>query len=261
MLDTLRAWLNGRRSYIQGVTLYAILGKDARLLALFKSGDTPTNNKRLQDELMIICKQMKAQSASNLPPSSPQTHKQSIRKTEKQVGIAGSVTKSAGVIVQSIVKAETEVKLVATCINPELYAIAKKEADLAYKENMNERATLFAMCNQQGFEDINRPDLVAQRTDIAVGVVLNNIKVSELYDRAEYVRVHGHLPVIEKEEDEYTSIPDHQVKQALDNLRKAYNKMKKREPTADRVARMQVQEQNIKKLEEKWHSLKQAALT
>ena len=93
-----------------------------------------------------------------------------------------------------------------------------------------------------------------------MNVVEGYKEASELYDKAEYVRINGRLPdqpaLEPDDESDYDNIPDHMVKQELDNLRKNYNKMKKRPQTPERVVLLQKHEMNIKKLEDKWHSLK-----
>jgi len=252
MLEILRAWLNGRREYAKGVTLFAILHTDTQLLNLFKSGETPFTRQRLQAELLAICKQMKQSQGIKPPP--PINVKKSL---PKRIEIARRVITTAESVVNSFVATEDDPEEI--CANPELYAAAKKEADLAYKACMNQRAELFAKTRMNAYEDPNRPDLVAERGKMAVEVVVAFNKLSILYEQAAHIKTSGRLQATESEpgETEYNALPDILVKQTLDNLRKNYNKIKKREPTPERIALLQKHEENIKKLSDRWHSLKQ----
>ncbi|HVX01401.1 MAG TPA: hypothetical protein VHA52_13340, partial [Candidatus Babeliaceae bacterium] len=144
-----------------------------------------------------------------------------------------------------------------TPVNPELYESCKREADIEYKKVMNKRAVLFSMADSEGFEDPNTEAKINDRSKLAIDIVTGYQKISDLYDRVNFVKSHGHLPdqggIGEKE---YISLPDHLVKLRLDNARKAYNKIKAKERTPKRVVLMQKHEENIKRLEEQWKSLK-----
>ncbi len=225
MLDALRAWLNGKREYYTGVALFEQLSDNKGLLIVLRKGKTEFTYKRLQEELMSICLRMKAE--TNKAPAQP---------------------------------AKQNPEPFAP-VNNELYEACLKEAHLLYKELMNERALLFASTVSQDYEDINRLDLIQQRSKQAVDLVVKYQRVSQHYDRADYVKLHGKLPTDLNNElpaDEYDSLPDHLVKQTLDNLRKNYNKIKKREATAERIALLQKHEVNIKKVEARWLLLKPA---
>jgi hypothetical protein len=52
-------------------------------------------------------------------------------------------------------------------------------------------------------------------------------------------------------------IPEYQVKQYLDNRRKNYQKLIKRDATPERVLIIQQHEKDIQILERRWHSLTQ----
>jgi hypothetical protein len=233
MLDALRAWLNGNREYFTGVALLQQLSNNTALLNLLRKGKTDFTYKRLQDELLQICKNLKANSSSSI--------QKNISPATKDV----AENKQPG-----------EIK------NPALYAACLKAANLLYKEMMNERAILFASAKVEGYEDVNRPDLVHERSKAAVDLVIKYQRVSELYDRAAHVKQFGKLPhELQADDDvksEYDALPDHLVKQTLDNLRKNYNKIKKREQTAERIALLQKHEANIKKLAARWQQLKHA---
>ncbi len=219
MLDQLREWLNGDREFYRGVALYEMAGDNDSLLQLLKKGKTDFVYKKLQECLLKICNELKNESAG----------------------------------IKKIVE-----KKVSTPVNKTLYEAALREAFILYKEAMNDRAVLFASIENLDFEDPNRADLILQRSRPAVDLVLKFNRVSELYDRANYVKINGHLPETEELNNEFDALPDHLVKAALDNARKARNKLKSKEQTAIRIALLQKHELNIEKLEKQWRSLKPA---
>ncbi len=233
MLETLRAWLNGKKEYFSGVAIYAELGNNAQLLQLFKKGPTPFTTKRLGEELLSICKQLKEQNHGSANPG------RDFKKVSNKITAAGTGQK-------------TDVRP----HNSTLYEACQREADQAYKQVMNARAVLFASINPN--EDPNTEDNIKARAPKAIEIVEGFKNVSQLYEQANFVQIHGHLPGSDPadKENEYDALPNHLVKQALDNLRKNYNKMKKREVTPEREAMLLQHEKNIKKLEIKWASLK-----
>lgn len=218
MLDQLREWLNGDREFYRGVALYEMAGDNDSLLQLLKKGKTDFAYKKLQDCLLQICNELKIE-------------RPEIKKFEKNI---------------------------STPVNKTLYEAAQREAFILYKEAMNDRAVLFACIESLDFEDPNRADLILQRSRPAVDLVLKFNRVSELYDRANYVKINGRLPETEELNNEFDALPDHLVKAALDNARKARNKLKSKEQTAIRIALLQKHELNIEKLEKQWRSLKPA---
>jgi hypothetical protein len=237
MLETLRAWLNGTKEYYTGVAIYATLGSNSTLLSLFRKGKSLYNSKRLEEELLVICNNLKS------------------RLTNNHAAVPYIIVPAVKAKVQA---QESQSVTPVSNFNEELYTACKREADLVYKEAMNLRAELFALGRAQGYEDINRPDLVQQRSKMAVEVVVLYNKASKLYERANYVKEHGRLPneiENDEEETEYDNLPDHLVKKTLDNLRKNYNKIKHREQTPERIELLQKHEKNIKKLMTKWDLL------
>ena len=232
MLERLRQWLNGERNFDVGVSLYRHLQYDEKLLAVFIKGKTPWCYKKLQDELLRICNEMKATgvtSIGTIPILKQKTEKKETATIEKQT----------------------------TAKNPELYKICKSDADILYKQLMNKRAILFAEVNGDIFLNVNMPDKVENRAKMAIEIVQGFQKVSELYERSEYVFFNGKLPDAETTtEDTYHALPDELVKATLDNLRKLYSKKKKLESTPARVLAIQELEVNINKLETRWNKLK-----
>jgi hypothetical protein len=251
MLEALRLWLNGSREYWAGVILYSQCNPDIRLITLIKKGKTDFTNKKLYEELLAECNRLKSLQ-DVITENGESAH---TATTE------GSVESRMGYLAPTV-RTETKAHIVQPPkepVNPTLYEACKLKADNQYKEAMNLRAVLFGEATVQGYEDVNRPDLVQKRSKKAVDVVVLFNRASKLYEIADYVRLHGRLPNEEAEHDEATemdAVPDELVKSTLDNLRKNFNKMKKREQTPERVALLQKHEANIKKLEARWHLLK-----
>lgn len=239
MLEKLRTWLNGKRDYAQGATLYVIYGTNAGHKALFLRGYSPFSYKMMQDELMRIYKSSAQQPAAPVIISAKE-EKPVIASERKMVFVPDAHPETAPL--------SSEIS--------ELYTAAKKRADIAYKNVMNKRAELFLLTKINGEYDINRPDLVEQRRKLAIEVVAGFQQVSHLYEVAGRVKNGDTSDLIEKEENEYDGIPDHLVKVSLDNLLKNYNKLIKREQTPERIALIQQHKMNIVKLEEKWRLLK-----
>ena len=59
----------------------------------------------------------------------------------------------------------------AKAVNEELYQACKLEADNEYKKVMNTRAVLFKKAAPEGFLDVNKPDLIYDRGELAIQVV------------------------------------------------------------------------------------------
>lgn len=236
MLEPIRAWLNGNRDYYTGVAIYSQAGTNEELLQVLKKGPNDFRTKRLQDELLTLCNQLKIQQHGIANP---------VRRKDKTNAI-----KSA--------KGPDQQPIALRPHNPTLYDACKLEADLQYKKVMNTRARLFGLATHSDYVDVNKEDKVFDRVKLALEVVHEYNLVSQLYDRAAYVKIHGRLPndQDDNEENEYDHLQDHLVKLRLDNARKAYNKLKAKEQTAERISLLQKHEENIKKLEAKWDSLK-----
>jgi len=224
-MRVLELWLNGEREYFTGIVLLKKFGAKNDLANTLLSKKNNYNITRLEQEIRKLISP-----TLPTPAEQPPTPKQII---------------------------ETEVDN-TTCANVELYEVSISEATKAYKEAMNMRAELFALCRVESWEDPNLPNNVQIRSRIAVDVVTKYNYASKLYDRAEHVRKVGRLPDNEEENhvNDYANLPDVMVKQTLDNLRKNYNKIRKREHTAERTALMQRHQANITYLENKWDLIK-----
>lgn len=231
MTQAIRAWLNGSRHYPTGVVLYTQAGGDTTLAALFAKGATPYTTKRLEKELLAMVQNVQPAPAPVVPPTSNQQPATTIQHPPADIQPPPTSN---------------------------LYAACKAAANKLYKQAMNARAELFALARVENWEDVNEPNKMQQRAKLALEVVALYNKASAEYERAEYVQANGRLPDTDSEtgQSEYDLLPDHQVKGALDNLRKNYSKMTKREPTPERVALLEKHLANIKKLEARWQSLK-----
>ncbi len=241
MLDIIRAWLNGTREFYSGVILYEKLQHNPKILSVLKTnGKTDWGYNKLQEELLRICQELKAQKTPEQEATENIINKvMAIQKTKKTVVVTSDNFSP---------------------VNPTLYDACKKEADLLYKQIMNQRALLFADIKGDAFLNVNPPDKVETRARMAIDIVKDYQRVSELYDKADYVYKNGSLPASDLTEldaqDKYSHLTDELVKPTLDNLRKNYNKKKKLAPTPERIVSLQEHEESIKKLEGRWHSLK-----
>jgi hypothetical protein len=243
MVERLADWFNNK-DYFKGVVLYSHCEPDAQLLLLFKNGPTPFNINRLAKELELKLQQLRANNAL-------QTQGSNVRLQNVHYKAHTPTLKPPAVVT---VDDEDDEPL-----NNELYLIAKAEADTAYKLAMNKRAVLFNMAEMKDFTDPNTQTRIAERRQLALDVVKEFNEASKLYEIADHIKRTGAPPNVKEidvEEDPAT-VPDHMVKQMLDNVRKNFNKMKKREPTVDRTLLMQKHENTIKILSERWDSLKQ----
>ena len=255
MLETLRTWLNGNREYYSGVVIYSTISKkNEDLLELFKQGRNEFRERRLQKELLFLCEKLKkiqiekcSDSAINNTNEPADTN--SIYNLHSPGQQNGEKTKEPG---------ERTGGVAQGIQNEELWRSCKLSADNLYKQIMNDRAVLFGLSKCETWEDPNQPLRINAREQLAINVVTGYQKVSQLYDQADYVKTHGHLPDQGEaaEENEYDHLPDGLVKQTLDNLRKNYNKIKKREQIPERIALQQKHVINIKKLKARWLLLK-----
>ena len=229
MLDQLRHWINGSREYTSGVILYLHLGNNEALKKLLKKTKTDYNVKRLQQELQAICVQLKNETVD-----------------EEKIIITD----------QPVLLKVDDPTLPA---NGQLYDACHQEATKKYKEAMNARAVLFNMIPANEYADPNQQDFVLQRSDLAIKVVDLYNEASYLFDRAAYVKEHGKLQDAPPANDaiDMELIPEYQVKQHLDNRRKNYNKLLKKENNPETVLKIQQHEKDIKILERRWHLLTQ----
>lgn len=256
MLEQIRAWLNGKREYYSGVAIYAQAGTNKELLQVLMKGPNDFRVKRLQEDLLQICNELKIASGANNVAQNANVITQNadehntILRPGKEPGNKKE-TAEAGDRQTAPVHPRNET----------LYNACELEAKSAYKKVMNDRAILFSLANSgEAWEDPNQPHKINDRVKLAIDIVTGWQHVSQLYDKADYVKLNGRLPADQDDtgESEYDHLQDHLVKLRLDNARKALNKLKAKEQTPERIALMQKHDENIKKLEAKWHSLKPA---
>lgn len=253
MLQLLRAWLNGNKEYFTGVALYEKLGTNDALKKLFIKGPTDFNQRRLQEELLNICNELKSKENDyNMPAadSSSSTDTAGIGPDNRLHQDGGRKTNDAHSLPTALIQPQQPA-------NAELYNATRLQANKLYKESMNNRAVLFSLAAPNDYTDPNTEAKINERAKLALSVVISFQQASAMYDKSDYVAAHGRLPDQDEkgDENEYDHLPDQLVKQTLDNLRKNVNKMKKREQTPERVALQQKHEANIDKLLKKWHLL------
>jgi len=242
MVERLNEWLT-HKDYFKGVVLYSNGEHNAALLQVFKSGPSPYNIQLLERELRKELERLKINA--------------SMKQQGNPAGIRNVVLKELPPLLQKPAVITVEETPPA---NDVIYQAAKAQADKRYKEAMNLRAQLFGLANMNDFLDVNTPDRIEARRQMSLDVVRLYKEASSLYEKADYIKSNnGKLPDEPDQEKDMglNSIPDHLVKQHLDNVRKNYNKMKKRAQTPERVALMQKHAQTIQILSQRWDLLKQ----
>lgn len=225
-MELIRNWWNKGRNYFEGVAILSDYIDDKDLLQLLANGESVHKRKRLETELLGILEKTKTSTENDQP-----------------------------IPVTLIPITKPLLRKRPTGNNP-LYLAAYNEAMNTYKANQNKRAQLFAMAQPKDFSDMNLTERIAERRALALEVVKGYQLASELFDRADYVRDNGWLPDTETEEANLTLIPDELVYQTLNNRRKALSKLKKKETTADRIAKIQEHETVIAELAKRWKKLK-----
>ena len=236
MVERLFAWLQtNKKDYGAGVALYCAYGADMRLKHVFLQGKNPFNETRLVQELQKLA-------GVELPTL--------------------SAPKVPAIVRQHDIDKPTNPSLPSAQATA-LLAATQREAHTAWKELMNQRALLFSLCkNVDDWEDENDPQRVSMRGKLALDILQFNDKVvMPAYDKLDYVKAHGKLPPVhasatQQLDEDYANLPDHKVKQTIDNLRKNLSKLRKREQTPERVAIITNHEASLQKLLIRWGSLK-----
>lgn len=235
MVEKITAWLKGTRDYGTGVALYVAYGSDRKLKHALLQGKNPFNEKRLHAELSAL--------AGDSYQEKPVVHF------------------TANPILQDVAAKLTPPPLKIAAPSAGLLAAVQTEAHNTWKELMNKRAMLFALCQTDGWEDENDPGKVSIRGRIALDILQYHEKVVvPAYDKLDHVRSTGKLPQVtnvnEVAEQDYELLPDHLVKQTIDNLRKNLGKIRKREQTPERIALIEKHEASLQKLLKRWAYLK-----
>lgn len=137
--------------------------------------------------------------------------------------------------------------------NPALEDSAEQKATQLYKSMMNDRAVLFSLARQSLYIDPNQQDMVDQRRQLAIRVCEQNYAVSKAYEELDHIRSYGVLPGAAPNDQD--PVPDGLVKSTIDNIRKNLSKMRRREPTPQRVALIQQHEQKLAMLLNRWQKM------
>ena len=237
MFETIRTWLNGTREYFTGVAIFSNFSDKKTLKEIFASGKSAYKEERLFTEIKNYYLVLKEDSDQPAEPVQ-------VEKTSP-LPVPVPVITSA-----------------ADYSNTDLFKQAHQGAMKLYKECMNLRAQLFALTTVESWQDQNSPDIIVRRSKLAVDVVVMYNKASQLFEVADYVKLHNRLPVdqVPEVEDPYANVPDFLIKQELSNARKAFNKLKKKPVTDQRLVLMAKHQNNILILEKKWHSLSLATM-
>jgi hypothetical protein len=234
MVERLHDWLSTHRpDYGKGVALYCLYGNNKQLKQLLLKGETEFTARQLKEELRQL-------HASALPSTI-------IASLEKRVET-------------SAMAADRCVNAVKPSANAALIEHCQTAAAKAYKTLMNKRAVLLRLCQVQEWDDVNSPDKIETRGQLALELLQYNQKeVTPAYDTLDYVQEHGQLPPKADAmggDDTPIDVPDVLVKPTIDNLRKNLNKIKKRPETPERIALISQHEATLNKLLERWASLK-----
>ncbi len=252
MLTHLQAWLNGSQDYSVGVALYCQLGDDKALADIFTSRKSSYLANRLYNELLAIYEFLKQQNVQAKPTSISLSEK-GLQEPVQQLQATDDNPTTA-------IETNQNQSTQQTVLNPYLYNACLQQAHAAYKECMNLRAVLFNAVPDL-HEQINRQDLVIPRGKMALEVLRLSKIYSELYDRADFVKANGRLPVADQPDHsgpvDINIFADSQVKQKLDNARKSISKLKLRPPTPERLQLIQDRQLLIDQLAERWRLLQE----
>lgn len=243
MLQQIRDWLNGNREYEYGIILLKQCPpvNDQLINLLIEVGPNSRNNVRLHQALLTAYENLRNEAPAVVVAASDRIEEAKTKPSKP--------SKPA--------QQPKPPKPSKTYEDSPIYLSAKQEANLFYKDLMNERAILFNHCKVENWEDVNQPVLVQLRSKAAVKIIQDYRHLSALYDKAEFIRVNGRLPFAENHpENEYDALPDYLVKTTIDKLRNNINKMRKRELNTERIALIEKHEENLKKLRERWLLLK-----
>lgn len=256
MLQQIRDWLNGNRAYEYGIILLKQCPpvNDQLINLLIEVGPNSRNNVRLHQALLKEYESLRLEAPAVVVDASDRIEEAKAKPHSSLIIHNSSLKNSKPSKPAQHTKPPKPSK---TYEDSPIYLSARQEANLFYKDLMNERAILFNHCKVENWEDVNQPVLVQLRSKAAVKIIQDYRHLSALYDKAEFIRVNGRLPFAENHaENEYDALPDYLVKTTIDKLRNNINKMRKRELNTERIALIEKHEENLKKLRERWHLLK-----
>ncbi len=225
MLALLKIWFNGSRDYHKGVLLFCSLSEDQELKAFFLNNASEYTRRRLSEEMEKLYNAMKRPTPAEEQPVPPPAPIAPLPPDPPK--------------------------------NPALEVACDQKALQLYKQMMNDRAILFNLTKVEGWDDVNKPDLVEQRRVLALRVISTNYEVSQAYDDLAYVREHGNLPEYVQPETA-SEISDIELRSAIANLRANLTKLRKRAQTPERVTLIQKHQTKLLELEDRWKQIKPA---
>ena len=220
-IETLRSWLNGSRDYRTGVVLFQEWCTDLKRLQVLAKYHNKRNAEWLADEIRAEFDRLKESAGSTSKPA---------KKTPVRF------------------KEPDQQKH-----NP-LYEECRQEAIKAYKLVMRKRSKLLELTEA---EDVNNTLLIERRAPLALEIIKEWIRVSSLFERADFVKAHGKLPDgvnLETQED-FAFIADSDIPATLIRLKNNLRKTRSRPVSEQRLKRIAELEDQIKKLQQKWDSL------
>lgn len=208
------AWLNANpRNYTEGVDLYKRLGNNPADIEYYRRGQSRQSQDKLYEAVRAIYYELK----KGKPIQAPMVPK----------GITNSFTPTT-----------------------ELEAACKAACDKVYKEMMNVRAQLFALCPLEKESDENQEHAVRMRELYAIKLMDLQPKHQAEMDILQYVRAHGKLP--DKQQDEQPAqLPASPVEleRKRVNLLKAMSKLRLKEQTPARVQLMQQHQATLNQIQ------------
>lgn len=221
MRELIIRWKKSGKKYDDGVSIYVKYGDNDSLKKLLQKEQTEYCKNRLSEELDLLLNPQQFSGDSNIV-------------TEP---ISDPVPKNKGE-------------------NSPVYDSCIQEANKAYKESMNARAVLFSMI-PDGAHDINAPQLVDQRRDLALKTLRYHAMASELYDKADFVKTNGYLPDSgSNQQTKIQDVHDVMVFYELYNRRKRISRVNQRDKTPENVQESELLRTEIDELEKRWQSLK-----
>lgn len=218
-MQDLTAWLNSKRDFNEGVQVYLRYGDNKQFVQLLLDGETEYTRKNLFENLKKIYYDLK----NGTTPTDP------VVKKQKAEVLAPALPHADQTPVLETAPAPITPK-------SDFYNSCKRDADKLYKELMNLRAQLFALCDVEDLKKDDNPDLVEQRKTIALQLMDLQYETDQAYAKLQYVEEHGVLPTITEAKEE--EIPTNPILLLTfkKNLISGINKLKKKEQTPERVA-------------------------
>jgi len=218
-MQDLTAWLNSKRDFNEGVQIYLKYGDNKQFVQLLLDGETAYTRKNLFENLRGIYYDLKNGTTQTDPV---------VKKQQAEV--------TAPIVTHTD---QTQVPLPAPALQPqkgELYNVCKRDADRHYKELMNLRAQLFALCDVNDSKMDDAHDLIQQRQDIVLQLMNLQYETDQAYEKLRYVEEHGTLPTITEAKPEEIPTNPILLLKFKKNLVSGINKLKKKEQTRERIA-------------------------